>query len=99
MQLLVFAWFGLNAKTTLSILARMMTKLNIVSVWQISFSLSLSTSAFALLAASVAKKKGGGGLSSQRKYVDTLVFTAFESAGVALDCSGVSAGGLKSTVD
>lgn len=98
MQLLVFAWFGLNAKTTISILARMMTKLNIVSVWQISFSLSLSTSALALLAASVAKKKGGG-LSSQQKYVDTLVFTAFESAGVALDCCGVSAGGLKSTVD
>lgn len=60
MQLLVFAWFGLNVKTTFSILARMMTKLNMVSVWQISFSLSRSTSALALLAASIAKKKGGG---------------------------------------
>lgn len=98
MQLLVFAWFGLNVKTTFSILARMMSKLNMVSVWQISFSLSRSTSALALLAASIAKKKAGG-LSSQQKYVDTLVFTAFESAGVALDCRGVSAGGLKSTVD
>lgn len=55
-----------------------------VSVWQISFSLSFSTSALTLLAASVAKKRGG--LSSQRKYVDKLVVTAFESAGVALDC-------------
>lgn len=99
MQLLVFAWFGLNVKTTFSIFARMMTKLNVVSVWQISFSLSRSTSALALLAASIAKKKRRGGLSSQQKYVDTLVFTAFESAGVALDCRGVSAGGLKSTVD
>lgn len=64
-------------------------------MWQITFFFSF------LQQLSLVSREGGGVLGgvSRRKYVDMLVFTEFESAGVALNCSRVSAGGLKSTAD